>query len=428
LEKKHSIWDISRGWFERQRVTAVYNQRDRSCNKYQPGGTAMICRGQTALRVIETGQDPKRLGRWAWTLFKGKQDKLTRVISVYVPCIARKFGCRKVYCQQQRALLKMGMKGSVITVFWDDLWTQIDQWRDEGNQIIMAGDWNTDVQDNTFLQPFRERNLVPSITHRHGNQGPETYSRGSKPIDEIFCSSSLHVVSAGYMEHGKSTGDHQPIWVDISTESALGTNIPNLPSFNAHRLKCQDPRIVTRYNRILEQYFITHGVYDRVYQLFNSFSTPLTIPEQQEYKKLDALREKGMIIAEKKCRKLRMGGLRWSPILQKARMAIHYLKLCLSKERKKKISSKYLQRLSNRLDIDANNSSQSQLREMIKTAFDRYKDIKSKHREHCRSFLEDLASALAAEGKGPKAAIIRNLLTIEDQKSMLKKRQNNKEE
>jgi hypothetical protein len=32
-----------------------------------------------------------------------------------------------------------------------------------------------------------------------------------------------------------------------------------------------------------------------------------------------------------------------------------------------------------------------------------------------------MASALAAEGKGTKAAIIRNLLTIEDQKSMFAK-------
>jgi hypothetical protein len=259
----------------------------------------MTSREQTALRAIKTGQDPKRLGRWAWTLFQGKQDKLTRAITVYVPCIARKFGCRKVYCQQQKALLKMGNKRSVIAVFWEDLWTQIDQWRDKGNQIILAGDWNTDVRNKSFLQPFRERNLVPTITNKHGNQGPETYSGGSKPIDKIFCSSSLQVLSAGYLEHGKSTGDHRPIWVDISTSTTLGTNIPTLPTFNARRLKCQDPRIVARYNDVLEKFFTKHGVYDRAYQLFTSFSTPLTIPQQQEYKKLDALREQGMLLAGK---------------------------------------------------------------------------------------------------------------------------------
>jgi hypothetical protein len=274
IGKRHSIWDISRRWFERQKVAVAYNQRDQSCNKYQPGGTAMICRDQTALRAIETGQDPKRLGHWLWTLFRGKQEKLTRVISVHVPCIAKTFGCRKVYCQQQKALLKMGNKGSVISVFWDDLWSQIDQWRDKGNQIIMAGDWNTDVWEDNFLLPFQERNLIPFITTKYGDSGPETYSGGSKPINKIFCSSSLQVVAAGYLEHGKSTGDHRSIWIDISMGSALGTNIPQLPTFNARCLKCQDPRIVAKYNKVvLEQFLTKHGVYDRVYNLFTSFST-----------------------------------------------------------------------------------------------------------------------------------------------------------
>jgi hypothetical protein len=55
--KHNSIWDISRRWFERQKVSAAYNQRDRSCNKYQPGGTAIICQTETATRTIDTGQD-----------------------------------------------------------------------------------------------------------------------------------------------------------------------------------------------------------------------------------------------------------------------------------------------------------------------------------------------------------------------------------
>jgi hypothetical protein len=69
--RRNSIWDISRRWFERQKVSAAYNQRDRSCNKYQPGGTAIISKDDFSLRAIKTGQDTKRLGRWTWTLFQG---------------------------------------------------------------------------------------------------------------------------------------------------------------------------------------------------------------------------------------------------------------------------------------------------------------------------------------------------------------------
>jgi hypothetical protein len=60
--KRNSIWDIARRWFECQKVSASYNQRDRSCKQYQLGGTAVICREETAMRAIAAGQDPKRLG------------------------------------------------------------------------------------------------------------------------------------------------------------------------------------------------------------------------------------------------------------------------------------------------------------------------------------------------------------------------------
>jgi hypothetical protein len=265
--KRNSIWDIARQWFERQKVSASYNQRDRSCKQYQPGGTAVICREETAMRAIAAGQDPKRLGRWSWTLLRGKENKLTRVVSVYVPCIARTFGCRKVYCQQQKALLKMGKVGSVLKVFWEDLWSQVDTWREEGNQLIMAGDWNTDVQNKEFLQPFLERSMVPAITHQHGTQGPETFSGGSMPIDEIFCSSSLQVQAAGYLQHGQATGDHRPIWIDVTTDSFLGADRQPLPSYKARRLKCQDPRIVVKYNTVCSNLLQTTATINHVQEL-----------------------------------------------------------------------------------------------------------------------------------------------------------------
>ena len=42
VAKQNSIYDMMRGWFENQSVIAGYNQRDRTCNKYQPGGTAIL--------------------------------------------------------------------------------------------------------------------------------------------------------------------------------------------------------------------------------------------------------------------------------------------------------------------------------------------------------------------------------------------------
>ena len=71
--KKNSIQDIVRGWFERQNVVGGYNQHDRVCENYLPGGTGIITQGDIALQVAKTQQDPRSLGRWVSTVYRGKQ-------------------------------------------------------------------------------------------------------------------------------------------------------------------------------------------------------------------------------------------------------------------------------------------------------------------------------------------------------------------
>ena len=118
--KKNHIKDITRGWFEQQRTSTGYNQHDRSCDKYQPGGTGIISLGEAALRVMQTTQDPKRLGRWVSTLYRGKHNIKLRVIAAYFPNIPQLYGNKKVYCQQQKVLLQMEVNKPVAICYWED--------------------------------------------------------------------------------------------------------------------------------------------------------------------------------------------------------------------------------------------------------------------------------------------------------------------
>ena len=45
VSKKNTINDITRGWFENQKTVTSYNQRDRSCKKFQPGGNSNHSKG-----------------------------------------------------------------------------------------------------------------------------------------------------------------------------------------------------------------------------------------------------------------------------------------------------------------------------------------------------------------------------------------------
>ena len=260
LTKRHQLQQRCRGWFEHQHLTKAYNYRDRSCHRYQPGGTAIICRDEMGMRWINSEGDKRGLGRWSSMCFRGKDQLKLRIVSVYVPTIPQDYGTKKTYYQQQRALLSMGITTNPLTVFWNDLWTMIDTFLDKGEKIVLSGDWNTDVREDEFLLPFRQRNLIPAIISKHGEKAPATYARGSKPIDEIFISESLDIQSCGYLTHGESLGDHRPIWVDLNKESALGAKLPPIPSFKARRLKCKDPRIVERYNMLLEKYLKKNSI------------------------------------------------------------------------------------------------------------------------------------------------------------------------
>ena len=247
----------------------------------------------------------------------------------------------------------------------------------------MCEDWNVDVRSNVFLQQFQERHLVPAITTKHGRENaPETYNAGTNPIDEIFVSSTLSVSAGGYLEHGSTQGDHRPIWIDVHKESALGTKYPDLPSHKARRLKCQDRRIVKRYIKILDKFYTDHNVYAKANKLFQEFTYPLSERHKQQYEELDNLRVRGMKLAEKKCRKLKMGGRKWSPIFETGRKKITYIKSTISKLNNKKVNTQFLCWLSKQLGFTTEGRSLEQLKQDIYEAKKEYTQIKEDHKEH----------------------------------------------
>jgi len=60
-----------------------------------------------------------------------------------------------------------------------------------------------------------------------------------------------------------------------------------------------------------------HNLFEHARVLWKSVQdrTPLTLEQMMEFENLDALRTKGMIDAEKHCRKMKMGAIEWSPDL-----------------------------------------------------------------------------------------------------------------
>ena len=70
----NSLPQLTRRWYQTSKTVVAYNQHQkRSKSKHQPGGTAVISKGEMALRAISPKYDSKRLGRWAPQAFQGKK-------------------------------------------------------------------------------------------------------------------------------------------------------------------------------------------------------------------------------------------------------------------------------------------------------------------------------------------------------------------
>ena len=117
-----------------------------------------------------------------------------------------------------------------------------------------------------------------------------------------------------------------------------------------------------------------------------------------------------------------MGSLQWSPKLQEARDTILYYWCSISKKKGKKVSTRFLSQLAKKLQLEpASHETVEQLEKKLDAAFSHYKQIKIKHQEMRKSYLEDLAKAIADSGKVKQASVIKNLYEIEQTRSMFRR-------
>ena len=204
-----------------------------------------------------------------------------RIVSVYFATAQKEHGRKKIYMQQKLALLELNKKESVYEAFWQDFWDSVNKWKENSEQLVICGDWNVDIRKQSFRSQFFHHQLIPSNIQRHGINGPGTYSRGSKPIDEIFISNTLQLQACGYLAYGDAAGDHRPIWIEISKVNAFGSKLHQALSPKARRLKCLDPRIVRNYTQVMLEELRKKKVFSRLYKLYQEFQTPLTLTQQQ---------------------------------------------------------------------------------------------------------------------------------------------------
>jgi hypothetical protein len=78
------------------------------------------------------------------------------------------------------------------------------------------------------------------------------------------------------------------------------------------RLKCNDPRVVKSFIQYYFEFLRKRKLHERAFQLEADAIYPLSQALQQQAEQLDTLKMQGILHADRKCRKLGMGGVPYS--------------------------------------------------------------------------------------------------------------------
>jgi hypothetical protein len=104
---------------------------------------------------------------------------------------------------------------------------------------------------------------------------PHTYVRGLEPIDAVWHSQDLDLVSTLQLSFHKGAGDHCLVLVDITTQSAIGEQEFKVVHPHGRPLSSMNNAVRTKYLRHLETQMRTHRMIERLSACEQRISTYL---------------------------------------------------------------------------------------------------------------------------------------------------------
>ena len=232
-------------------------QNKKTYKNYQPGGVISVTTENLTTKIKSFKSD--KLGRWTKLEFHAKKGSVS-VYTIYRPnkSSIKQAGCETVWMQQKRALTKMKIDTDPREQFIIDLINDMKAKVGENNHIIIAGDFNEDMEDNEpggIQHLMDECNLVNGFHMRYGTCPSTRYN--NRAIDHILVSPAIQrkVTRAGVVpkEIGFSTSDHQALFMDFHPSTLDTRNIPMQPA-PRRKLRMHDaPKVEWYIQQVLDK-------------------------------------------------------------------------------------------------------------------------------------------------------------------------------
>jgi len=199
----------------------------------------------------------------------------------------------------------------------EDLAAEIQEWIQEGDQVIVGGDRNEEIRGPAIKEFFASLGMHNLIFQNHDEtDAPTTFFRNKngKVLDGIWGTANISAIKCGYLELCDFPGDHSAVWLDISHNCALGHNPPLPANLDANRLQLYQPPTVKKYLKTYKADVTKHALPAWQFSLEHSTSVgvALSLAQQTEAIEIDTLKTKAMLRAHRKCRKVYLGKVSFS--------------------------------------------------------------------------------------------------------------------
>ena len=397
-------------WWTRHKTRHTWLRDFDWTSEYQQGGVSISTIGRIAEYSQEKGEDPSGLGRWCWQKLEGHSRIKTAVFQIYRPVKnTQDFGSTFI---QQRATAGVP---DPITIFDKDLLKQVDEFMVEDFQIVIMGDFNTYLNGRGKLEKeLNQRGIKDIIQQRYGREeAPNTHVRGTKPIDGILASESIHMLKGGYEEGMSEISDHRMVWADLALDTVLGEDRGEMVRPKGKKLQLSNTKRTEKFNKTFRAQMRQHKTLEKATKLDTEIgqNKPMTLQQKRQYEAIYEQRERATRHAENKCAKLPATKDPFSPELQRALGKCVIMQAILKKRRKgARINKRWLIEIKRRWDITSHidiPNTVEEARGRSNEAHEEYRAVQKKSPELRNQFLDHLIQEATDNGNDKKMRALR---------------------
>jgi len=416
---------VKSSWREFKTITCHNTHQDLGI--HQRGGCCMAVMDQVSHRMNKSGRDGRKLGRWAWMEFSGRNGFSTRVYTAYRPASSKPHDSKNttVFDQQASYIRSNKLKSTPRELFDDDLKNELLQSLQYHNIILML-DANEDVEDSAFNNMMNGIGLINGIRKRNLLPMPPTHHRGSRPISTFYCSRNIQVKRSGVLPIAVGvSGDHRNIFLDVETKSFLGGKMYMVLPPQMKRLKLDDSRVYNLFIKHAKKHLVNNNQLALSSKLIEIATYPPSENMICAMEKLDEQMGRAITCGLKKCRKFRTGTIKYSALFKNLSMTHRLWLLVLKKQKGQRISNTTIRKLAKKLLIENPLSLPMQIViKNLREAKSTYEKFIPHAQTERQKFYEELASANATVQNKKKESILKQIMQTEssrDQHSQVRR-------